>query len=140
VIVWNVERRRPVGTPLTDRRGQSIRSVAFDPNLTTAALGFFNGTIAVWDLSRRQLVGAAFQAHSRLVSTMAFSHDGALLASASTDGTIRLWDVSVESSKRRACGIANRDLRRDEWDQFVGSGRPYRRTCTKLRSDATPSS
>ena len=40
------------------------------------------------------------------------------LASGSSDKTILLWDVDLESWQRRACRIVNRNLTRAEWAQY----------------------
>jgi WD40 repeat protein len=43
---------------------------------------------------------ATLQGHTELLSSVAYSLDGKTLASASVDGTIKLWDVQV--GKKRA--------------------------------------
>ena len=69
---------------------------------------------------------------------LAYSRDGRLLADASDDHTVMVWDVDFRSWQARACQIANRNLTIDEWQQYVGT-EPYRRTCPKLPGqDATP--
>jgi hypothetical protein len=61
------------------------------------------------------------------------------LASASSDKSIRLWDVDPHSWAKRACDIANRNLTREEWRKYLGD-LPYRKTCPDLPGpdDAPP--
>lgn len=76
--------------------------------------------------------------HTSSVSSVAFSPDGKTLASGSGDNTIILWDVSFQSWQARACRIANRNLRRAEWAQYIGDIEPYRATCPELPPDCSP--
>jgi WD40 repeat protein len=58
--------------------------------------------------------------------------DGHTLASGSADRTIRFWDFdTVTVLQGRACHIANRNLTRQEWREYLGV-RPYQKTCPAL--------
>ena len=46
----------------------------------------------MWDLMHGRIMNV-FEGHSRKVWSVAFNHNGHLLASGSDDGTIKLWEV-----------------------------------------------
>jgi len=64
--------------------------------------------------------------HTNPVKALTFSPDGKLLASASYDKTIQLWDVSRQSWRERARKTANRNMTLEEWRTHMGE-RPYRK-------------
>ena len=64
--------------------------------------------------------------------SVAFSPDGKTLASAGRDGSVMLWNMDVASWLRLACAIANRNLTRREWAQYVGEDVSYQAPCPAL--------
>ena len=80
----------------TDDTDNWITSVAYSSDGTTLAGGTGGGwgatTILLWDVASGQ-VKKTLKGHTDWVNSVAFSPDGAILASGSYDGTILLWDV-----------------------------------------------
>jgi WD40 repeat protein len=65
------------------------------------------------------------------VNDVAFSPNGTLLATASYDQTVRLWNPSFDSWMPVGCGLINRNMSIAEWDQLLPD-LPYERTCPDL--------
>jgi WD40 repeat protein len=71
-----------------------IQAVAFSPdgNLLAATS---QGAIRLWDMKQRKPVGNRWAGHTSSINQLMFSLDGKWLASASGDGTARVWEVAT---------------------------------------------
>jgi WD40 repeat protein len=72
---------------------QGVWSVAWTRNTPLLAVGGGGGDIFLLEATTRRVLGA-FQAHRQPVRSLAFTPDAGGLFSASTDGTIKFWEVA----------------------------------------------
>ncbi len=134
VRLWDVAHRRLLGPPLVGHT-DNVSAITFSPDGSILASSGNDNTVRLWDVASEQPLGAPLTGHTDLVASLAFSPDGGALASGSFDGTVRLWDVDLRAWPSRACRIANRNLTRQEWRQYLGD-EPYHPTCPGLPTGA----
>ncbi len=92
-LVWDRGRQDALAKTVCD--GEDVRSLAFSPDGATLACGLGRGRILlrkVEDTGRE----AALQGHLSTVNALTFSPQGDFLASASSDATVRLWQLRKE--------------------------------------------
>jgi WD40 repeat protein len=89
--VLSVERRATVAE---FKAGDDARSVAFNPDGSTLAIGEFGGRVTMFSTRDWKPVGRTIEGHDERVTALAYSPDGGRLLSGGADGTVRLWDVA----------------------------------------------
>ncbi len=76
-----------------------VRSLAFSPDGALLAVGQYEERILLLDSSTLE-ISRALYGHKTSVTGLAFSSDGSYLASSSSDGTTRIWEVSAGDTLR----------------------------------------
>ena len=90
VVVWDTDSGKPLHRVVTFR--SSILRIAFDPNQQLFATAGADGTARLFDGEKFLF---ALAGHTNRVSNIAFSRDGHRVATASWDGSAKVWDVTV---------------------------------------------
>lgn len=94
VVVWDVRKQDPVHfSQQTD-----CQAVALSPDGTRLAVAL-DRPVRLYDVEKRREI-AVLKGHTGRVEAVAFSPDGATVATGSWDFTVRLWDVA--SGRERA--------------------------------------
>ena len=106
VYLWSIDTLRRVGEFRPAEKHGKAQAIAFHPDGKSMAVGYLDGAILLWDVTRREPVGAPFKA-TLGADNLAFSPDGRYLLSASYDG-VKLWDA------------ASRQLSSNRVPQFTG--------------------
>jgi WD40 repeat protein len=93
VRVWDVTARRPAGPALSSYR--TVTRLALSPDGKTLAVA--GSGVQLWQTASGQQIGTALPAAGRgRYRAVAFSPDGATLATLGADGTARMWNVTTQ--------------------------------------------
>jgi WD40 repeat protein len=138
IILWDVSSHQSIGQFLGHTNG--VYSVAFGPDENTFASGgcskidanqCIEGEVFLWDVPTRQSIGQPLRGNTNMVTSVALSPDGKLLASVSADGSVILWDIDPQSWLKKSCQRVGRNLTREEWNKYFPT-EDYRQTCKQL--------
>ncbi len=95
LVVWNLIDR---SSDLTVTCPERIQCLAFDAAGERLAVGLYDGSLQLWDLSASELAWQRPQAHGRTVWGIAFGHDGRKLFTSGDDARLRAWDADTGDS------------------------------------------
>ena len=120
----------PIGAPLTGHN-DLVSSVAFSPDGKRIVSGSHDMTVRIWDAATGQPIGAPITGHTGPLISVAFSPDGNTIVSGSFDKTLRLWPAYPDATSA-LCAKLTTNMSRQQWNDWVSSGIPYRKVCPGL--------
>lgn len=128
VWLWDLTSTPKRRKPFSGSTDQVLR-VLFSPDGRILSSAAQRDHIRLWDVERSGIFDTVLKGHQTAITAMAFSGDSKLLVSAEDDGFIVLWDLSEASWRERACRMANRNLPKEEWINYVGESEPFELLC-----------
>ena len=97
----------PGSAVLGSSASTSVYSIAFSPDGTLLAAGYYSGTTQLWNVRTRRLIASLPDNAGGSAESVAFSPDGTLLAVGNYFGSTELWDVRTRHLVARLPGHTN---------------------------------
>ena len=134
VWLWSLKSDDPSGSPLRlSEHGDEVLALAFSPDSRWLVSGSQDRAARLWSLDGPQIsVPVVLQGHAKGVKAAAFSReprDTRWLFTADAGGTVRRWDLSLDSLRKHACQMAGRNLGDKEWTDSLGRAEKAPVTC-----------
>lgn len=81
-------------TAMFEAHAREVSQAVFSPDGRRIATGSVDGTVRIWDVESRQIVGV-LEGHAGWISDVSFSPDGRRIVTASEDKTARIWETAT---------------------------------------------
>jgi WD40 repeat protein len=114
------------GTAAGEKQGRSVlanagwvESIDFSPDGRTLVTAGTDSTTRLIDLDARAVIGAPLPGDDQVLWRALFTPDGVRVITVSEIHEGVAWGVSPDQWNRLACGIAGRQLSREEWTLFL---------------------
>ncbi len=127
VILWDLNEEKFIRK--ISGHQSAITDVDFSPDNELLLTASRDRTVRVWEIHNQQKLPLVLDDHEDWVMTAAFSPDGQKIISGSRDNYIRFWTLDLQVLADRICGLIDREMTDDEWNNYIGQSIPKQPTC-----------
>jgi WD40 repeat protein/DNA-binding SARP family transcriptional activator len=117
VDFWDTATGRLAGRSLAGQNGL-VLSVSYSPDGSKLVTASSDGRIRLYDLATGKLIGAPLPG-TGAGGRATFLPDGKRVVAVFSDGTGVVWNLDPAAWDAQACRVANRNLTRVEWHDFL---------------------
>ncbi|MFY0606737.1 MAG: hypothetical protein JXR10_08480 [Cyclobacteriaceae bacterium] len=127
IILWDIENEEIIRT--ISGHQSAITDLDFSPDNLMLLSSSRDRTVRVWEIANSKKLPLVLDDHNDWVLTACFDPTGNQIISGSKDNYIRFWPVFHVTLANRICELVERNLTKEEWDEYVGELIPYQTTC-----------
>jgi WD40 repeat protein len=88
-------------------------------------------SIKIFNFSNMEQNPIVLRDHNIKVRSVLFTSDNKIIAGCS-DNSIRIWETSAGLMADKLCPLLKRNMKKEEWEKYVGKEFPFQKTCKDL--------
>lgn len=123
------------GSPeLLGSHRSKISGITYSKGFGLVAAASLDGTIKLWNLKTQEAIPVCFcNDHNGYVLSAGFDTEGNYLVTGGKDMTVRTYSVDQQKIIDALESKLNRNLRKEEWDEYIGSDVKYEKTIKRIQ-------
>jgi WD40 repeat protein len=105
--------------------------IAFSKDYKMLASVGADKSIKIFNFNNMEQNPIVLRDHNMKVRSVLFTSDNKIVAGCS-DNTIRIWETNSGLLAERICPLLKRNMKKEEWEKYVGKEFTYQKTCKDL--------
>ena len=130
VILWDIENN--LLERVIQGHQSAVTDLEFSPDSQLLLTTSRDKTARLWELSDSRKLPIVMEDHQDWVLTGCFDPSGEYIITGSKDQLIRTWPTKPQTLADRICSFLDRNMSKEEWNEFVGADIPYQKTCPEI--------
>ena len=128
VTLWDMVDKNQVGLDLGGFTSP-VTEVKFSQDEKYIAAASNDRTVRIWRMDRLNELPLVLDDARDWIWSIEFDPNGNFIMTASADGLIRKYPLTMDEMANEFCNLLDRNLTEKEWNFFIGSEIPWQETC-----------